>query len=284
MKYLIQPVLVFLILQLIPYGLAEDAFGRGGSHAMLAENWVSGTDINGWWMSEKLDGVRGCWDGRELLSKNGNVINAPEWFIRSLPPFPLDGELWTGRGKFSEVSGIVRRKKPDEEWQKVTFCIFDVPDFHLPFESRLEKIRLWLSEHPVSHIRIIEQTACQNKDHLAATLKAIESKNGEGVMLRRPGSLYHTGRSNDILKVKTFHDAEAVVIGHIPGKGKHEGRLGALQVRLANGIKFRIGTGFTDKERENPPPVGSTVTFRYKEFTKAGIPRFASFMRVREEI
>ena len=77
----------------------------------------------------------------------------------------------------------------------------------------------------------------------------------------------------------TVGDAEAVVVGHEPGKGKHTGRLGALVCRMGNTV-FKIGAGFTDAEREAPPPQGSTVTFKYQELTAKGVPRFPTFWRV----
>jgi DNA ligase-1 len=100
-------------------------------------------------------------------------------------------------------------------------------------------------------------------------------------MLRQPGSAYEVGRSATLLKVKTFKDAEATVIGHQAGAGKHKGRLGALLVRLADGTEFAVGTGFTDKERAAPPAVGSVITFRYQELSDAGVPRFPSYVGVR---
>ena len=102
-------------------------------------------------------------------------------------------------------------------------------------------------------------------------------------MLRQPESLYVVGRSSTLLKVKSFRDDEAVVIAHIAGTGRHKGRMGALQVRLADGTEFAIGTGFSDKERDNPPALGSTVIFRYQELTDGGVPQFPSFSALREE-
>ena len=102
-------------------------------------------------------------------------------------------------------------------------------------------------------------------------------------MLRQPGSKYVAGRSTNLLKVKTFHDAEAVVVGHQAGAGRHQGRMGALLVRLPSGAEFAIGTGFSDHEREHAPAVGATVTFRYQELSEAGSPRFPSWVGVRHE-
>jgi DNA ligase-1 len=91
------------------------------------------------------------------------------------------------------------------------------------------------------------------------------------------------GRSSTLLKVKTFHDAEALVVGHQDGAGRHKGRLGALLVRLPDGTDFAIGTGFSDRERSNPPAIGTTVTFRYQELSDAGVPRFPSYIGVRPD-
>jgi DNA ligase-1 len=82
--------------------------------------------------------------------------------------------------------------------------------------------------------------------------------------------------------MKPWHDAEAIVIAHQPGKGKYSGMLGALRVRTSAGVEFMLGTGLSDSDRRNPPPIGSVVTFRYRELTNRGQPRFASFLRVRE--
>ncbi len=248
---------------------------------MLAQRWDQKSDINGWWMSEKLDGVRGYWTGQELISRSGNPFYAPDWFTRNFPATPLDGELWLGRQHFSELVSIVRRKVPDAGWKRVRYLIFDAPDVEGGFEKRLAYARFWFQQHENPYAKLLEQQICENEAHLRRRLRQIESLGGEGIMLRKPNSPYEVGRSYNLLKVKTYEDAEASVIGHLPGAGKHAGRLGALLVELPNGIRFAIGTGFSDRERESPPPVGSIVTFKYYGFHKSGIPRFASFLRIR---
>ena len=250
---------------------------------MLAHQWDQEIDIKGWWMSEKLDGVRGYWTGEKLISRAGNPFHAPEWFTRNFPSTPLDGELWTGRGQFSEIASIVRRENAGAEWKKVRYAIFDAPEIEGGFEKRLDFARRWFLEHPNLFTEVLEQQICNSKEHLQRKLLEIESLEGEGLMLRRPGSPYTVGRTHDLLKVKTFEDAEATVIKHLPGSGKHAGRLGSLLVELPNGIQFAIGTGFSDQERNNPPPIGSVITFKYYGFYKSGIPKFASFLRIREE-
>ena len=250
---------------------------------MLAHRWDEKSDIKGWWMSEKLDGVRGYWTGKEMVSRAGNPFHVPEWFTRNFPSVPLDGELWTERGQFSELVSIVRRKGADTEWEKVRYLIFDAPQTEGGFEKRLEFAHRWFREHPNQFVEILEQQICEGEGHLRRKLKEIESFGGEGLMLRRPGSPYTIGRSYNLLKVKTYEDAEATVISHLPGSGRNTGRLGSLLVELPDGIQYKIGTGFSDQERDNPPPVGSIITFKYYGLFKSGIPRFASFLRVREE-
>ncbi len=250
---------------------------------MLAHRWHPKIDINGWWLSEKLDGVRGYWTGKEMISRSGNPFHIPTWFTKNFPATPLDGELWIGRRKFSELVGIIRRKVPDADWEKVHYLIFDAPQAEGGFEKRLDFARRWFRQHPNPYSEVLKQQICENEMQLRTKLREIESIGGEGVMLRKPNSPYTDGRSYDLLKVKTFEDAEATVIKHLPGSGKHAGRLGALLVELPNGIQFAIGTGFTDQERETPPPVGSIITFKYYGSHESGIPRFASFLRVRED-
>lgn len=234
-------------------------------------------------MSEKLDGVRGYWTGDEMISRSGNPFYVPERFTRDFPTTPLDGELWIDRRKFSELASIIRRKNADTDWKRVHYYIFDAPQIEGGFEERLDSAHRWFQDHPNSFAEVLEHQICENEEELRRRLIEIESLGGEGLMLRKPGSPYTVGRSRDLLKVKTCDDTEATVIGHLPGSGRNTGRLGSLLVKLPNGIIFAIGTGFSDKERDNPPPVGSVITFKYYGFNKSGIPRFASFLRIREE-
>jgi DNA ligase 1 len=253
---------------------------KEGPPVLLAESWDNSQNLEGWWISEKLDGVRAYWDGKQFLSRQGNLYHAPDWFIEGLPDHPLDGELWIDRKAFQRTVGIVRRQDKSDHWKEVQFLVFDVPHLAEPFELRVEKLKKELPRWKLNHVNLVEQSPCQGFEHLREELSRIESLGGEGLMLRQPGSQYVAGRSSTLLKVKTFHDAEAVVIAHEAGKGKHKGRLGAVVAQLPNGKTFSVGTGFTDKERENPPGLGATITFRYQELSDGGIPRFPSFVRV----
>jgi DNA ligase-1 len=214
----------------------------------------------------------------------GNVFHAPDWFLEGLPANPLDGELWIGRKKFQRTVSIVRRQDKTELWREVRYVVFDAPAATGGFEDRLAFVRDALERCRSPFVQAHEHQLCRGTEHLRKELLIVESLGGEGLMLREPGSRYAAGRSSTLLKVKTFHDAEAVVIGHEPGAGRHKGRLGALTVRLPSGNVFSVGTGFSDKERANPPVVGTTITFRYQELSDGGVPRFPSYVGIRSDL
>jgi DNA ligase 1 len=251
---------------------------------LLANTWEPDLDPKGWWMSEKLDGVRAYWDGKQFLSRQGNVYHAPEWFMAGLPTFPLDGELWVGRKQFQRTVSIARRQDKSNDWKELRYLVFDAPDIKQPFEARIAELERWLESERPPFARFHPHQLCEGTDHLRKELLRVEGLGGEGMMLRQPGSMYVRGRSSTLLKVKTFKDAEAKVVGHAAGAGKFKGVLGALEVEMADGTLFSVGTGFSDKERKTPPPVGSIITFRYQELSKDGVPRFPSFLRVRTDV
>lgn len=250
---------------------------------LLAETEQGQSDVSLFLMSEKLDGVRAYWDGKALRTRNGNAINAPGWFIEGFPNRALDGELWIGRGKFDALSGAARRQTPDDaEWRQIRYLVFELPDAPGTFRERNQLLKNEVERANVPWLRVVEQFEIADRKALDLKLAEILKLGGEGLMLHRADANYTTGRSDVLLKMKLWRDAEAEVIGHQPGKGKYAGVLGALKVRTADGVEFMLGTGLTEAERRNPPPIGSTVTYRYREVTKRGVPRFASFYRVRD--
>jgi len=254
-----------------------------GPPLLLAESWDNATNLADWWMSEKLDGVRAYWNGKQFLSRQGNIYHAPDWFIEGLPAVPLDGELWIGRKKFQRTVSIVRRQDKSDLWKEVRFLVFDAPAAAGGFEERLAFLQDELARGTARFAQQHAHERCQNLESLRAELARVESLGGEGLMVRQPGSKYVAGRSTTLLKVKRFHDAEAVVVGHQAGAGRHKGRMGALLVRLPDGTDFAIGTGFSDRERQSPPAIGASVTFRYQELSDMGVPRFPSWIGVRLE-
>ena len=250
---------------------------------LLANVWTPAIDPTGWWMSEKYDGLRGFWDGRKLWSRKGQAIAAPDYFLAELPKeIALDGELWIGRGKFEETISTVLSQTPDERWKRVHFMVFDAPQAKGSFEQRMEFLRATLPEEN-QFAKPVIQTRCEGAAQLIAERDRVVGEGGEGLMLRKPESEYEAGRSPTLLKVKPLDDAEATVTAHLPGKGKFAGKLGSMRVKTADGREFSIGSGFTDAQRESPPPVGTVITYRYRGLTAKGLPRFPSFLRVRRD-
>ncbi len=269
--------LLFPLLLLLP----PPAWTSGPPDLLLLTKDPGDVDVTGWYLSEKLDGVRAYWNGSELLSRQGKAFAAPEWFTADLPPFELDGELWTRRGEFETIASITSRDRPHPGWKRITYHIFETPNAPGDLDARLGRLKNYLAEHHAGPIRIIPQIPCRNRGQLRAMLAEVEAKGGEGLVARNPHTPYQTGRSVVALKVKSFEDMEGKVVGYRPGKGKFTGKTGALQVEIAGGLRFYVGSGLKDRERERPPPLGSIVTFKHHGFTSKGIPRFASFLRVR---
>jgi DNA ligase-1 len=248
----------------------------------LANRYHDQIDITNYWVSEKFDGVRGYWDGTQMMSRQGNIIQTPLWFVDVLPKTPLDGELWLGRGQFDRLSGIIRRHHIDEEdWRLIKYLIFDLPASEQTFDLRVEKIKLIVKQVNRSHIQSVVQFKLDDHVVLLETLDRIVKNKGEGLMLHRGASHYQNSRSDDLLKLKKSSDAEATVIEHYGGQGKYTGLLGSMLVETDDQRRFKLGTGFSDLERTNPPPIGSIITYRYFGLTNKGTPRFASFLRIR---
>ena len=252
---------------------------------LLADVYRDDVDLDRYWVSEKLDGVRAYWDGERLVSRSGNRFDAPSWFVEHFPRVPLDGELWMGRGTFERLSGAVRRQTPDGgQWREIRFMVFDLPSSPATFDRRLQRLREMFETIESPYVALVEQFRVADRGELMDVLNRVVEGGGEGLMLHKDSSLYAAGRTGDLLKLKVHEDAEAVVVGHLPGKGRLAGMLGALLVEMPDGRRFRLGTGFSDEERRNPPPLGATVTYKYHGKTRNGVPRFASFLRVRDEM
>lgn len=250
---------------------------------MLAGRYSDDIDPAAYWVSEKLDGVRAYWDGEQLLFRSGQRIVAPQWFVAALPARRLDGELWLGRGRFAELSGTVRQQQPDDAaWRQVRYMLFDLPGAAGTFSDRVVAMRELVATAGVPWLAAVEQFRVVDRAALKQRLAAVVNAGGEGLMLHRADARWLPGRSDALLKLTPWLDDEARVVGHVPGKGRLAGVLGALEVEAADGRRFRLGSGLSDEERRRPPPVGTTVTYRYRELTARGIPRFPRYLRVRE--
>ena len=252
---------------------------------MLARRYQRGIALGDYSVSEKYDGVRGYWDGRKLWTRGGEPVAAPPWFTEGLPAQPLDGELWAGRGRFEEAVSTVRRQTPEElAWRKLRFMVFDLPAHGGRYAERSAVLGRLLAAPGKLWLRPVSGTSVADAAALQRLLEQTVREGGEGLMLHRLDAPYRAGRSSDLLKLKPDDDADARVLAHVPGRGKYQGMMGALQVETAEGVRFRLGTGFDDATRRTPPPVGSWISYRHRGETDAGVPRFASYLRLRADL
>ncbi|MGZ9709457.1 DNA ligase [Glaciimonas sp. GNP009] len=274
---------IFLLLGITPQtGRTNE---RPPPSLMQANIYHPGVKLAEYWVSEKLDGVRGYWDGVALWTRGGNPIHAPAWFTSGWPKVPLDGELWAGRGLFTTAVSTIRQQTPNDiAWRQIRFMVFDLPAHSGTFDERIPVLQNLVTKIAKPWVEAVAQIKVADQQALQSMLQKNVNQGGEGLMLHRGNATYRGIRSDDLLKMKTHDDTEARVVGYLPGKGKHLGVMGALIVETPTGLRFRIGTGFTDAERRRPPPISSWVTYRYRGLHPGGVPRFASFMHIRDEM
>lgn len=246
--------------------------------------------IKDYWISEKLDGIRARWNGSKLITRNGHVIHAPAWFVKDFPLQTLDGELWLRRNSFEKTASIVMRDKPSADWKNIKFMLFDLPEHKGKFTQRLTELYYLADTIASPNVQVIPQFKQADQNQLMLTLDKLVAQGAEGLMLNHQDAYYHNGRSENLLKLKKYQDAEATVMMHIPGKGKYKGMMGSLLVeigemselgKLEKSLQFKIGSGFSNLQRHTPPAIGTVITFKYYGLTARGIPRFASFLRIK---
>ncbi len=256
----------------------------------ISEQEIQKKKFNGYLMSEKLDGVRGIWEAGKFKTRQDNPIHTPSYFTYNFPSFKLDGELWIARAKFDEVSALIRSDNLDSSlWKSVTYNVFDVPNACEEFKltpctlsNRLKVLERYLQQNPNPYIKIIKQIPIKDQEHLKEFYKDIIFSKGEGVVIRKDLAPYEKGRSKNALKLKPYEDAECKVIAYIEGKGKFQGKIGALLCQMPNDRVIKIGSGLKDKDRENPPKIGSIVTYKFNGLTKNSLPRFPVFLHIRD--
>lgn len=251
----------------------------------LANEFKDTISLQDYWYSEKYDGIRAYWNGEMFYTRQGKPIIAPHWFIESMPKVALDGELWAGRGQFNHVQKTVLDTKPNsDDWKSIQFMAFDLASSREPYATRYMELKSLLHEVKSANIQLVKQHPIASHSDLNRLLDNIEQKNGEGIMLRNIHSLFQPGRSDDLLKVKSYEDDEAIVIGYKSGNGKYKGKVGSLWVKWKDGKTFYLGSGLTDQLREDPPALGSVVNFRFNGLTHNGLPRFARFTKQRADV
>lgn len=228
--------------------------------------------VAGWLASEKLDGMRAVWHKGNLLSRYWNPINAPPEWLEKLPKdISLDGELYLGRRKFQELVSITKRKVPDSRWKDVEFRVFDIYMDRRPYREVYKELQVKVPELVVAQTLLTTNF----REEIDTLLNNVCSQGGEGLMLRKPSSVYEIKRTRNLLKVKPVKFGEAQVIGWTEGEGKYVGMIGALLVSW-EGKRFKL-SGMTDEERSSLKPYKGKVKFKYRDTTDDGIPKEARF-------
>ncbi|MFT2098759.1 DNA ligase [Marinomonas sp. 2405UD66-6] len=252
----------------------------------LASVYSESTDVRQYLVSEKYDGVRAIWTGTALVSRQGNTIHAPNWFIEKLPNVWLDGELWSKRNDFQFIMSTVSKNTPiDSEWHKIRYMVFDAPDEEkvMTFEARYKRYTQIVNSLDLPHVIPIKQISVSSNQALQQLLEDYVKQGAEGLILHRKLARFESGRTDNLLKLKPHMDAEAKVIEILNGSGKYDGMMGSILVEMPSGIRFKIGSGFSDEERRSPPKIGDYITYKYHGFTDRGVPRFASYLRPRNQ-
>ncbi len=249
-----------------------------------AKVYQGGINISDYYVSEKLDGIRAYWNGHNLISRNGNIFSSPEWFTKQFPNIPLDGELWLAKGQFEQTLSIVSKQHPHDGWRNLKYMIFDLPKSSVNFAGRVIQMQTLVASSASPYLAMIKQQQLSELQQLNELMETVIAAGGEGLMLHKQSAFYQSGRNDNILKLKSFDDAEAVVIDHTVGKGKFAGMLGAVVVKTNRGEIFKVGSGFTELQRKNPPAIGSVITYKYWGLTVTGKPRFATFLRIRNNL
>ena len=278
MNYFLQWIIIVLMLIVPAYGAGQH---ESSYPLQLAQPLKEPVEVSEYFISEKLDGIRARWTGEKLVTRNGNRIYAPDWFTAGWPDTVMEGELWTARGQFEQIASVVLSETPDSRWRDVRLMLFDLPTLRKPFYQRVEAMTRLVTQTNSPYLSMIPQRTLTGTEALDAELEAITKAGGEGLMLHHKQAMYENGRTASLLKAKRYNDAEARVIRLLPGKGKFTGLMGALLVETRQGVRFKIGSGFSLKQRQSPPPIGTWITFKHYGYTARGIPRFASFMRIR---
>ncbi len=281
MRILLTWFRLWIAAALLAAGLAHAGQAPG---LWLAQKYPGGLDLSQYWVSEKYDGVRGYWDGKALWTRQGEPIAAPLWFTQGWPQVAMEGELWAGRGRFAHAQSTTRRAAPnDADWRTMRFMVFDLPHAPGPFDVRLAALQKHTQAIHQDWVQAVPQWKEPDEASLMHRMRRVVKDGGEGLVLHKASAPYRSGRGDDVLKLKPQEDAEAQVMDYVPGKGKYTGQTGALLVRTADGMQFKLGSGLKDADRRNPPPIGSWGTYRYRGLHDSGLPRFATYWRVREE-
>jgi len=255
-----------------PFG--EPAF-ESHDYLTVPSKWEN-EDVTGWYISEKLGGIRCLWNGLEMWPKSGPQYNLPEFFIERLPKSPLDGELCMKGGSLSRCMMVVKKKPTDpdfeKEWNNMSFVVYDAPEAPGTFQQRLQALKEYFEKSDGLYVNLHEYKKCEGNSDAEKELKQEERKGGEGILLTNPNGEYVKGKSKNVLERKSKFEGRAIVKEVIRDKEKPQ-IITSLRVENVKGIEFMINRGITDDLRKNPPKVGDEIVYEYKGILDSEKPK-----------
>lgn len=250
----------------------------------LADKWQPSDCLIGYVAMEKYDGYRAIWnpalDQRGYFTtRQGRHLTPPPSLAMLLPSdLVLDGELWAGRGQFQATSSVLNAQgsshgEADESmWAKLVYVVYDAPGAPGSFCERLALAGAKLAHVPSERVLVAPTWPCEDTETKDRLLRDVLERGGEGLMLRRRSSMFHRGVSpnRDLLKVKPFADAEALIIPPDPKRSSKN----SVRVRCLNGEAAGKEFYISTVDPTTKPP-GTVVTFRYQHGLEGGMPRHA---------
>eukprot|EP00026_Physarum_polycephalum_P004745 Phypoly_transcript_04768.p1 GENE.Phypoly_transcript_04768~~Phypoly_transcript_04768.p1 ORF type:complete len:663 (+),score=63.83 Phypoly_transcript_04768:34-2022(+) len=234
----------------------------------------SAVSIHLWWLGEKYDGIRSCWDPTTttLYTRQGLEVELPPCFTSALPPIFLDGELWFGRGHYSIAQALLSENQVCIDLLRMV--TFDVPDdiSRLKYEQRYQILLQSIPpSHPCNHV--VSRMDCDSRK-IESFLQMITEESGEGLILQMHGSKYERGRSQAVLKLKgTKNEQEGIVVGF--------GLDHSVVVKLPNNVEFAVPF---ESVLTSALSKGDVVTFSCDNNLRLAAPINPKIFRIRTDL
>lgn len=255
---------------------------------MLAEDYDPKRAKLPCFISPKLDGLRAIWKYPKFYTRSGREHRGLEILKHVLSKFDktveLDGELIIPGSHFQDISGQVRSITQSAA---IEYHVFDTPNIKMPFSVRYDYLKHTLTDF-YPNVYVVEHQKVSSHSRINMLYKKYKSAGYEGAMVKTWDHLYRDGRNYDWMKIVDEIKQDLPCVGLYKGEGKYSDSLGGIFVRMPNGRTTKVGSGFSDNQREvyyNQPRkiIGRTCEILFKERTKSGRLRHPRFGRVRTD-
>jgi DNA ligase-1 len=232
-------------------------------------------------LQPKIDGVRALYMNGKFYSRTGKIFKGLDHILVNCTASigPLDGELIVPNMSFEDSTGLIKdhNSTPDAEYH-----IFDIKNTVLLHNHRHKILHDTIVEN--KHVKLVPTFTCNNRSQLNIAFQAFVKNGFEGLMIKKMNHKYMEKRSNSWMKMKAQKTIDLKVVDVVTGTGKYDDMLGALVCEY-KGKTVRVGTGFSDKQREEfllDPPVGKMIEIFYQNKTKNSRLRHPSFKCIKD--